>query len=393
MVQLSEVFRALGEKVFEQIVQTSVSESGTVEPDEESPVTLINGRLPPGKLDVGPAGAGDRRASSHRARRGGQGLQSGLPAADTEPRAPHPRPRCPDSMIDQLTADVASRIDAITDSLTAKERTDDTVRFLRDMKASPASNIKQAPQAAQRALAKTRNPDIGMAELVRVVEEDPTLGQALLRYANSAYYSTGGTVVSLRHAAQRVGSSGVHNVVLGVMMEGMLCKPGGEYQNMVVQVRDHLVRTAPVARAIGRGFGLVPDECFSLALLHDAGKLIVFDVIGALRHETRRDVNIPKSVVSRVLRELHEPLGGIAVLHWGLGDSVAASVARHHRNPVPTDADQMSEVLFVAERAEYALSGVIDRDVKGWWVEGAISGDPARVEELISAYTERELAA
>lgn len=296
-------------------------------------------------------------------------------------------------MIDQLTAEVSSRIDAITNSLSQKERTGDTVRFLHDIKASPASSIKQAPQAAQRALARTRNPDIGTAELVRVVEEDPTLGQALLRYANSAYYSTGGTVLSLRHAAQRVGSSGVHNVVLGVMLEGMLCKPGGEYQQMVVQVREHLVRTAPIARAIGRGFGLVPDECFSLALLHDAGKLIVFDVIGALRHETRRDVDVPKSVVSRVLRDLHEPLGGIAVLHWGLGDTVATSVSTHHRNPVPVVENRMSEVLFISEHAQHALSGLIPRDVRAWWTEGAISGDPTRVEELISAYTEQELAA
>lgn len=296
-------------------------------------------------------------------------------------------------MIEKFSEQVSSRIDAIEASLTARERTDDTVRFLREIKASPASSIKQAPQAAQRALAKTRNPDIGLAELVRVVEEDPTLGQALLRYANSAYYSTGSTVVSLRHAAQRVGASGVHNVVLGVMLEGMLCRPGGEYQKMVVQVRDHLVRTAPIARALGRGFGLVPDECFSLALLHDAGKLIVFDVMGALRHETRRDLNVPKPVVSRLLRELHEPLGGIAVLSWGLGDSVAAAISAHHRNPVPDEENRMSEVLFIAERADHALSGVIPRDVAGWWSEGTISGDPARVEELISAYTDRELAA
>ncbi|MEO7216725.1 MAG: HDOD domain-containing protein [Gemmatimonadaceae bacterium] len=296
-------------------------------------------------------------------------------------------------MIEELTEQVSSRIGEITASLTPAERTDDTLRFFRGLKESQTSNIRQAPQAAQRALAKTRNPDIGMAELVRVVEEDPTLGQALLRYANSAYYNTGGTVVSLRHAAQRVGSSGVHNVVLGVMLDGMLCKPGGEYQKMVIQVRDHLVRTAPIARAIGRGFGLVPDECYSLALLHDAGKLIIFDVIGGLRHETRRDVNIKKSVVSLVLREIHEPLGGIAALQWGLGESAAAAVSAHHRRPVPAVENRMSEVLFVAEHAEHALSGVIPRDVNTWWEEGSISGDATRVEELISAYTEREMAA
>ncbi len=297
-------------------------------------------------------------------------------------------------MIDQLKAEVASRADSIAASLSGPEKTADAIRFLGDLKKKSSENdLKQAPQAAQRALAKTRNPDIGLAELVRVVEEDPTLGQALLRYANSAYYASGGTVVSLRRAAQRVGSSGVHNVILGVMLDGMLCKPGGEYEKMVGQVRDHLVRTAPIARGIGRGFGLVPDECFSLALLHDAGKLIVFDVIGAIRHETRRDVNIPKDVVSRALRDLHEPLGGIAVLSWGLGNAVASAVSTHHRKPIPQIDNRMSEVLFVAEHGEHALSGVIPRDVAGWWSEGAISGDPSKVEELLSAYSEQELVA
>ena len=294
-------------------------------------------------------------------------------------------------MIEQLSAEVASRLDVITSELGPKDRSEDTLRFLSGVKKSFATSLKQAPQAAQRALAKTRNPDIGLAELVKVVEEDPTLGQALLRYANSAYYSTGGTVVSLRHAAQRVGSSGVHNVVLGVMLDGMLCKPGGEYQKMVEQVRDHLVRTAPIARALGRSFGLVPDECFSLALLHDAGKLIVFDVIGALRHEKRRDLAIPKAVVSRALRDLHEPLGGIAAIHWGLGEAVATAVSSHHRRPVPVPESRMSEVLFIAERAEYALSGVIPTDVAAWWAEGQISGDASKVEELIAGYSEREL--
>jgi hypothetical protein len=97
--------------------------------------------------------------------------------------------------------------------------------------------------------------------------------------------------------------------------------------------------------------------------------------------------------VSRVLKDLHEPLGGIAVLHWGLGDAVAAAISTHHRNPVPTEENRMSEVLFIAERAEHSLSGVIERDVAAWWKDGAISGDAGHVEELIAAYSESEIAA
>lgn len=296
-------------------------------------------------------------------------------------------------MVQDFEGVVKSRIDAIAASVGPDDQKSDTSRFLRAVRDSMASNIKPAPVAAQRALAKTRNPDIGIAQLVSVVEEDPTLGQALLKYANSAYYNTGGVVVSLRQAAQRVGSSGVHNVVLGVMLDGMLCRPGGEYQVMLDLVRSHLVRSAPVARAIARGFGLLPDECYALALLHDAGKLVIFDVLGTMRHELRRDVSLPKQVVSRVLNEVHEPLGGLAALRWGLGEEVAGAIATHHRTPVPENSSKMSEVLYIAEKADHALCNHIPRDVEGWWKAGAISGDPVRASELISAYTEREIAA
>lgn len=288
---------------------------------------------------------------------------------------------------------VRERIDAISASLAPDERNSDTERFLRALRDTSPTTMRQAPAAAQRALARTKNPDIGLGQLVQVVEEDPTLGQALLRYANSAYYSTGSVVVSLRQAAQRVGSSGVHNVVLGVMLEGMLCRPGGEYQLMVDQVRSHLVRTAPVARALARAFGVLPDDAFSLALLHDAGKLIVFDVIGTLRHELRRDVMIARPVVSRVLKELHEPIGGMAAMHWGLGEQFAGVIATHHRAPPPEQPDAMSELLFVAERAEHATSGVIPMDVAAWWATGAITAPSERVSEILEAYSPADLAA
>jgi HD-like signal output (HDOD) protein len=288
---------------------------------------------------------------------------------------------------------VRTRIDAVSASLTSAEQTPDTERLLKILREPSATGIRQAPAAAQRVLAKTRNPDIGLAELVRVIEEDPTLGQALLRYANSAYYSTGSVVVSLRKAAQQVGTSGVHNVVLGVMMDGMLCRPGGEFQAMLDKVRDHLVRTAPIARALARGFGVPSDEAFAIGLLHDAGKLIVFDALGTLRHDERRDLKIPASVVSRVLQFAHEPLGGLAVLKWGLGEDVALPIATHHRSPVPASANRMSELLFIAERADHALSGVIPMELAAWWDEGKISGDPARAEALLADYSTTEMAA
>jgi HD-like signal output (HDOD) protein len=282
----------------------------------------------------------------------------------------------PDALAAKLEHEIQARLGGIAAPLTDTERTPDTVQFLASVRDANVSTIRQAPVAAQRALAKTRNPEIGIGQLVQVIEEDPTLGQALLRYANSAYYNTGGSVVvSLKQAAQRVGASGVHNVVLAGMLDGMLCRPGGEYQTMVDAVRGHLVRTASISRSLAKAFTVPADDAFALGLLHDAGKLIVFDVIGTMRHDARRDLRITRHVVSDVLRHLHEMLGGLAALRWGLGVEVAQSISTHHRMPAPERADRMSELLFIS------------LDVPAWWEEGQIPGTPERAGEVLRLYS------
>lgn len=298
-----------------------------------------------------------------------------------------------DTFIAQYELEVFVRIKELRAVLPAQEMTPDATEFLKRLGEARASAIRPAPIAAQKALAKTQNPDISINQLVQIVETDPTLCQALLKYANSAYYSTGGpTIVSLKQAAQRIGVSGVHNVVLGTLLEGVLCKPGNAYMRMVEQVRSHMVRTAPLARALARGFAVPPDDAFALALLHDVGKLIIFDTIGEMRHELRREVVIPPAVLNKTLHRVHEPLGGLAIVRWSLGVPAATSIATHHRAPAPETESRMSELLFVAERAEHAMNGLRVVDFDAWWNDGTIAGSSKQVSGLFVAYSMSQMA-
>ena len=200
------------------------------------------------------------------------------------------------------------------------ERSGDASELLQSLTANFEGVIRQSPLAAQRALSITRDTASAIGRIVSLVEQDPGLGQALLRYANSANYSSGGvSVVSLHASVHRVGATGVHNVVLRTTVDGTLCRPGNAFQEHVHQVWEHMVRTAPIARAIAAPFGVAPDEAYALGLLHDVGKLEIIDLLGELRQSRRRDLAFPPALLSAILQLLHQPLGGIAALRWGLG--------------------------------------------------------------------------
>ncbi len=286
-----------------------------------------------------------------------------------------------DASVSGLTAALRHRIDTLlADLIDADAR-----RLLENIATEPTAMIRQLPAAAQRALALTQRAEPPIAELTLVFEEDPTLAQALLTQANSSVYGGGRRVLSVRDALQRLGVNVARNVLMGHTVSALLCRPGGRYAKMVDDVWQHMVRTAPIARRIASAFNADPEEAFGLGLLHDVGKLVIFDRLTTLRIELRRDVVIPAADLSAILRALHEPLGALAVHNWNLGDAAAAAVASHHRSPVPALRDALSEVLCVAEAADIASVRGEDFDLASTWDRAVLGGSAIRVERALMA--------
>ena len=309
-------------------------------------------------------------------------------STDAPSQTPAPRAVEPDAreMGAWLELEVRTRVSELAVALGPEARSTDASIFLDSLLHSWEAVVRQPPLAAQRALSVTRDTRAPSSKLVGLVETDPGLGQALLRYANSAFYSVGGgRVVSLQSAVQRVGTSGVQNVVVKTMVDGMLCRPGTAYQQYVNLVWQHMVRVAPIARTLAPAFGTNPDESFALGLLHDVGKLVVFDRLGELRKELRREVNLPPHVLGVVLRTLHESLGGLATLQWGLGAGVAHAIATHHRSPVPEMYDPRCELLHVSERLDLTRARGATPDFEQWWRDSLLVTPRAHVERAIAS--------
>lgn len=236
---------------------------------------------------------------------------------------------------------------------------------------SEEATIRPIPTAAKRAMLLARNPQSNLRDVAEAFERDPSLAEGLLRLANSAWYRGGDDQVdSLREALQRTGSSGAEIVIMENALKGTLCRPGGAYDAMVAQVWLHLSRTAALSRSLANTFRVEPEQAYMLGLLHDTGKLVLFDAISEYRHRTRHHAKLPFNVTRTLLQELHEPLGGLALLRWGLDPELAAAVADHHRRSIPPTVDPAAELLFVAERADLALASGKPCDPAAWIAEG-----------------------
>jgi len=273
-------------------------------------------------------------------------------------------------------------LERLESKLDPMERRGDALTLFERISKSGEKTVRQPPAAAQRAFDLLRR-DVAIPELVRLVEQDPMLAHSLLRFANSVTNSTGARTSSLSESIRRVGTQGLRSVILSSMVEGTLCRTGTAYDGMVRQVWDHMIRTAPIARTLAPAFGVVPDEAFTLALLHDVGKLVLFDRLGTLRAELRREVKLTPTVMPLLLRALHEILGGAAALRWGLGKGAVGVIAAHHRTADMVEPNLAAECVHVAERLDLAMVRHENVNLVRWFDEGRLGASFEAVAPLV----------
>lgn len=251
----------------------------------------------------------------------------------------------------------------------------------------PEAVIRQLPAAARDAIALCDNAIVTRAQLSEKLGQDPSLVQGLLRQANGAFYGGGlKPVLRVDDAIDRVGIVATRAIVLASCVDGLLSKPGGSYDAMLASVWTHMVNTGPFARVVAPAFGADPEEAFAVALLHDVGKLVIFDSISTLRAAKRGAVNLPEEWLSSVIDHLHEPLGALAAQRWGLGASAADTIGSHHRRERPATIHPLAESLFVAERVEHAVRTGQRFDFEGVWGLGPLNGDLTVLRGYLGRY-------
>lgn len=342
--------------------------------NRSNPAAVADSATEPRRGEPGRATAADPSSDEHANAERFPSTTSSAQSAATPP------PVTASALWDVITRRVQEQLAAIPESF----RHTDAPAVFESLGEGLDTAIGQPPYAAQRALAVSRNPKSSVDDLAKLFASDPGLAQALLTHANSSFYAgVGEQCTSLSSAVQRIGSSGVESVLLASTVRGVLCRPGGRYTGLVDQVWFHMVRTGPIARQIAPAFGVEPERAFSMALLHDAGKLVMFEQVTNFRKNHRREVALPQSVLLSALRTLHEPIGGLAGLRWGLEDRAIRAIATHHRHPVPGYHDSLSEVIFLAEKLDLAAVNAHAVDLDELWTTGQLSGDPAAVRAIL----------
>ncbi len=198
-----------------------------------------------------------------------------------------------------------------------------------------AYGLPPLPQSAARLAHLLSTDESDLAEIIRVIEYDPTLTIRLLRIANSALFGARHRIGTVRESLIRLGTGTVAGFVVGSCVRPMLGKMIPGYNIPEREFWRHSLASAFAAEALQARCRAGGQLAFTAALLHDIGKLVLGPFLNAeltawLQRAVTEGQQSPFQAESEILSVHHGEAGGIVAQHWMLPEILVKGIIHHH---------------------------------------------------------------
>jgi HD-like signal output (HDOD) protein len=199
-----------------------------------------------------------------------------------------------------------------------------------------AQDLEPLPATATRLARLVSDPNADIKEIVETISLDQALTVKVLRAANSASQGASNSIATVDRAVVRIGTGAVLSMAVAAGVRGRMLGALPAYELEEGRLWAHSVAAALAAESMpGLCKVSVPPECFTAALLHDVGKLVLGRFLDSQVREFLRRARLQSGrddaeAEFEVFDVHHGELGGLIAAHWKLPRSICVGIQYHH---------------------------------------------------------------
>ncbi|WKE64675.1 HDOD domain-containing protein [Gallaecimonas kandeliae] len=208
------------------------------------------------------------------------------------------------------------------------------LRAVLDDRAALSTHIPPLPTLLLQLVQLLADPKADFDKISALIEGDPALSLEVLRIANSALYSRGGASLdTLRAAVGRLGVTGVAAIASTILAE-KLRPPKPIYFKMFGRdIWLHSLHCAFLCRELAKEQGEDPFVGHFLGLIHDVGKIIVFNCLLDAFSQGVLD-GVPGSQLFKALMsEMSLDISPFVAKEWGLPEQYCTALQQQRSQP------------------------------------------------------------
>jgi HD-like signal output (HDOD) protein len=208
------------------------------------------------------------------------------------------------------------------------------------------------------------DPDVSLAKVAKIVEQDVGICAKILQLVNSAFFGISHSMTNIQNAVSYLGINTLRSLVLSVEIFRTFA-PRAQIEGFSLEaLHRHAQLTAQIVRRLPMPKHLV-DIAMVAAMLHDVGKLILAwkltDRLEKALVEAQAS-NIPLNQAEERLEGFgHAEIGACLLGLWGLPYTVVEAVALHHRpNRVPHQGFDAISAVYAANLLAHGVEEAAD---------------------------------
>lgn len=230
-------------------------------------------------------------------------------------------------------------------------------------------SLPSLPAVAVQVLNLAQAPESDLAEMARLIQQDPALSSKILKTVNSSFYGRPQHISTITQALVILGLQSVKTLVLGFSLvtglnpSGAGKSKGKGFDHMRYWRRSAYAATA--SRVLGSKVGVVQhEEAFLATLLADIGMLVLDQVLGAEYGKVCDQAPGHGELVAAETAALgvtHADVGKIMTESWKLPPLLAVPVAMHH-TPEKVADPQLVKLVELVNLAGRCADVFVDED-------------------------------
>lgn len=237
-------------------------------------------------------------------------------------------------------------------------------------------DVPSLPLTALKIIRLANNINSPPQEMLETIKVDPVITGKVLQLINSSYFGLSANVTDLRQALVMLGNNTIKNLALtSALLQTMKSKGAGNDALDLDGLWLRSLATAVGAKIIAKTAGLPRlqhDEFFLIGLLHDLGRIFIFqfladEYVEVLEKAKSEGISLEESELS-ILSMTSPAIGGLLSAKWQLPPNINAGI-HFHRDP--EKAGEFAKICAIIQLSSYIVSL---KEIG--WSEGLPIGEP-----------------
>ena len=223
-----------------------------------------------------------------------------------------------------------------------------TTTEIRD-KIMQLDNLPPFPAMASKIMSECQKPEATADSVAKLIECEPAVCSKVIQLANSPLFATSRPIASIGHSIVLLGFNTVSQMAISIAAGRLFS--GGNHPDVTKhrkQAFRQSLACAVASRTFAKQLGSVnTDEAFLCGILHDVGKLVLFDVVPEQYCKLLDDANSPDTtaVEHEAFGVCHPVLGMTCGLRWGFPFPLNGAIQQHHKSLDDAESELAKAVI------------------------------------------------